>query len=185
MEFFNFLSQSCNYGSQYILTCALIFIAHGWTIHFQSIEDFDLFLPVSIMLGVFQIVIIGLGRLADNEENILHRYDNFVGWILVCFTIGLYIYFVAGIYENGYSKQAKVAKFYHNFLIFGSVYFFTFPLLMIISALSPYDYQSPIIEIGRIVSQCIGILYMARISTNKKGIYRDIMDFDMQLPTMK
>lgn len=54
----------------------------------DSIEDFDLFLPVSIMLGLFQIIIIGLGRLADNEENFMHRYDNFVGWILVVFNVG-------------------------------------------------------------------------------------------------
>ena len=47
----------------------IIFIAHGWTINVDSIEDFDLFLPIAIMLGIFQIVIIGIGRLIDANEN--------------------------------------------------------------------------------------------------------------------
>jgi len=76
-----------------MLSITLIFLAHGWTITVNSIEDFDLFLPISIMLGIFQIVIIGLGRLVDNTENFMHRYDHFVGWILVVFNVGMYIYF--------------------------------------------------------------------------------------------
>lgn len=69
IEFLNFMSQSFNYLSWYILCITLIFLAHGWTINVDSIEDFDLFLPISIMLGIFQIVIIGIGRLIDANEH--------------------------------------------------------------------------------------------------------------------
>lgn len=69
IEFLNFVSQAFNYVSWYILCITIIFIAHGWTINVDSIGDFELFLPVSIMLGIFQIVIIGIGRLIDNNEH--------------------------------------------------------------------------------------------------------------------
>lgn len=187
LEFQNFIGQTFNYGSQYFLIITLIFLANGWTINVDSIEDFDLFLPVAIMLGIFQIVIIGLGRQADNEENFLHRYDNFVGWILVVFNIGLYIYFVVGIVDTKATlKSIKIERFMNILLIFGTIYFFTFPFQMIISVfVLPYDQRAIVVEIGRIVSQCIGILFMATISTDKKGIYSKISNWSTQLPTMK
>ena len=66
-------------------------VAFGWTITIHNIEDFDILVPVAIMIGFFQIVIIGIGRIAYNEEDFMHRYDNFVGWLLVAFNTGYYI----------------------------------------------------------------------------------------------
>ena len=139
------------------------------------------------MLGLFQIIIIGLGRLADNEENFMHRYDNFVGWILVVFNIGLYIYFLAGIhYTKDALKNKKMDKFLNLLRVFGTIYFFAFPFLMVISVfVLPYDMRAPVVEVGRVVSQCVGILTMAFVVTNKKGIYSEVNNWGLQLPTMK
>jgi hypothetical protein len=139
------------------------------------------------MLGIFQIIIIGLGRLADNEENFMHRYDNFVGWILVGFNVGMYVYFVAGIIQTKAELQnKKMDRFLNTLAVFGSVYFFAFPALMVISVFFiPYDMRAPVVEIGRIVSQCIGILTMSFVVTNKKGIYAEVSNWGLQLPSTK
>jgi hypothetical protein len=146
-----------------------------------------LFLPVSIMLGLFQIIIIGLGRLADNEENFMHRYDNFVGWILVVFNISLYVYFMFGVYWTKEEiKNKKMDKFLNMLRVFGTIYFFAFPFLMVVSVfVLPYDMRAPVVEVGRVVSQCIGILTMAFVVTNKKGIYAEVNNWGLQLPTSK
>lgn len=146
-----------------------------------------MFLPVSIMLGLFQIIIIGLGRLADNEENFMHRYDNFVGWILVVFNISLYVYFMFGVYWTKEEiKNKKMDKFLNMLRVFGTIYFFAFPFLMVVSVfVLPYDMRAPVVEVGRVVSQCIGILTMAFVVTNKKGIYAEVNNWGLQLPTSK
>jgi hypothetical protein len=139
------------------------------------------------MLGLFQIIIIGLGRLADNEENFMHRYDNFVGWILVVFNIGLYVYFMFGIYYTKEEiKNKKMDKFLGMLRVFGTIYFFAFPFLMVVSVfVLPYDMRAPVVEVGRVVSQSVGILTMAFVVTNKKGIYAEVNNWGLQLPTSK
>ena len=168
--------------SQYFLSITLIFLAWGWTINVNSLEEFDLFLPICIMLAVFQIIIIALGRLADNEENFMHRYDNFVGWLIVVFTIGLYLVFMYGITETmAKITDFKVKKFMTEVAINGTLYFFAFPFLMVVSVFFvPWDWRSLIVEVGRVVSQSIGILWMARVSTNERGQYKKVSEFDMQ-----
>jgi hypothetical protein len=77
-------------------------------------------------------------------------------------------------------------RFLKTLAVFGTVYFFAFPLLMVISVFFiPYDMRAPVVEIGRIVSQCIGILTMSFIVTNKKGIYAQVTNWGLQLPTAK
>ena len=89
-------------------------VAFGWTINVNSLDEFDILLPVSLMIGFFQLVIIGIGRIAYNEENFMHRYDNFVGWLLVAFNICYYIVFVIGLIETKNTVNSKKVDRFMN-----------------------------------------------------------------------
>ena len=56
-----FVAQVCNYLTQYLICCLFIFLGAGWTISFDSILDFEMFLPISILVAIvkFFIMIIG------------------------------------------------------------------------------------------------------------------------------
>jgi hypothetical protein len=85
LEVINFLGQACSYGSSYVLSCVLIFVAHGWTIKFSDIDNFEFFLPISILIGIFKFVLLGIGRIDRHDVDINHRYDSAIGWFLVVF----------------------------------------------------------------------------------------------------
>ena len=51
------------------------------------------------LLGVFKLVILGLGKIQETSEDFYHKYDSFPGIILAIFKFGMYIYFLIGIFE--------------------------------------------------------------------------------------
>lgn len=83
-------------------------------------------------------------------------------------------------------KNKKMDKFLNMLRVFGTIYFFAFPFLMVVSVfVLPYDMRAPVVEVGRVVSQSVGILTMAFVVTNKKGIYAEVNNWGLQLPTSK
>ena len=183
--FLNFLSQASNHVSQYILTILLIFLARGWTIHFQSMDSFELFLPISILIGIFNVIIIGLGKMEDNSALFFHRYDSFIGWILAAFNIGLYIYFMISLVDTASKSRTnrKHQSFFFNLAVFGSVYFFLFPFLMILSLWVDPERRMEVIELGRILSQLIALTFMAYVTSSKRGLYKQVLSFGNELPS--
>ena len=182
--FFNFVSQTLNHMSQYLVTILLILLARGWTILFNSIDEFELFLPISILIGVFKVIIIGLGKMEDNKAVFFHRYDSFIGWILVLFNLGLYIYFIEGaiMSSKAICRSSKNFGFFVNLSIFGSIYFFLFPFLMVISILLEPERRSNVIELGRIISQLLALWYMVYSTGSEKGTYRKLFKMQEELP---
>lgn len=183
--FLNFMSQIFNHISQYLLSLLLIFLAHGWTIHVKNLEDFELFVPISVLIGIFKVIIIGLGKMEDNSALFFHRYDSFIGWILAAFNVGLFVYFIDGAITSfrKIRQQRKTFNFYVSLTVFGSIYFFLFPILMLVSIAIPPEHRTFIIETGRIASQFVALAYMAYITGNKKGVYKDLVIFEVELPT--
>jgi hypothetical protein len=183
--FLNFMSQACNHTSQYLLTVLLIFLARGWTIHFYSTDQFELFLPICILIGIFKVVIIGLGKMEDNSAMFFHRYDSFIGWILVVFNMGLFVYFVVSLAESAQKSRGnkKHFNFYINLAIFGSLYFFVFPFLMLVTIWIEPESRTVTVEFGRILSQLIALLLMAYVTSSKRGLYKQVVNFGNELPS--
>jgi len=165
----------------------LLMVAFGWTITIHNIEDFDILVPVAIMIGFFQIVIIGIGRIAYNEEDFMHRYDNFVGWLLVAFNTGYYIVFLIGLCETKRdSGSKKINKFMNTLWCYATFYFFAFPFLMITSVLFvPMEYRHDWVEFGVVFYQSIAIIVMVFCSKSRKSQYSTVVNWEMQLPSVK
>ena len=91
----NFIGQCLTYGAGYGLSCFLIFVAHGWTLTFNDIDEFEFFLPVAVLIGIFKFILLGkfpksltsqgIARIDVHEPGITHRYDSAPGWFLVLF----------------------------------------------------------------------------------------------------
>lgn len=59
IQVLNFLGQCCTYSASYALSCIMIFVAHGWTIQFADLDEFEFFLPVAVLIGIFKFVLLG------------------------------------------------------------------------------------------------------------------------------
>ena len=159
-------------------------LAKGWTINFESLDDLELFMPLAILIGIFKVLIIGLGKMEDNSAMFFHRYDSFIGWILVAFNFVLYVYFlIAAIASLKQSKgNQKTYSFFLGLVLYGTIYFFAFPFLMIVTLGSAPEERTSKIEVGRIFSQLIGLSVMTYVTGNKKGSYKALISFKAVLP---
>lgn len=184
-EFLNFLGQSSSYISQYLICCILVFVGHGWTLYIDDIDDFEFFLPISILIGIFKIVIIGVGRVSENDLEFNHRYDSFVGILLAAFQIAIFIYFIIGVNESVKimkKKEKKMVEFLKNWRFFGSVYFMTFPLILALSLFVRDHSRNYFVEVLRMVSEGICCYYVAWVTTSDKGVYKNVANFKLELP---
>lgn len=187
--FLTFLSQVCNHISQYILVVLLVFLAKGWTLIFDDISEFELFLPISVVVGIFKVIIIGLGKLEDNSPFFFHRYDSFVGWIITAVNVSMWVYF---IYEGLETlaiigPNSKTSHFVKNLLAFGSLYFALFPGILLGSLWLAPESRWKLIEMGRLFSQLIALAFMGYVTGSKKGTYKEIAIFEtgIQLPSIR
>lgn len=185
VEFLNFLGQASNYLSQYLICCILIFVAHGWTLYIDDIDDFEFFLPISILIGIFKVIIIGVGRVSENEIEFNHRYDSFVGILLSVFQIGMFVYFIIGAGESIKilkKKEKRSVIFLKNWRFFGSVYFITFPLILLIGMFISEHMRNFFVEVVRMICEGLCCYYLAWVTTSDKGVYKDVANFKLELP---
>ena len=52
--------------TQYLSTLVFILVAHGWTIQYINIEEFDFYLPVLVVVGAMYVLIAAIGRIDDD-----------------------------------------------------------------------------------------------------------------------
>lgn len=188
-EFLNFLSQTCNHLSSYLLVVLLVLLAKGWTLIFDDLAEFELFMPISMVVGIFKVVVIGLGRLDDNSPFFFHRFDSFVGWLLAALNVGMWLYF---LYEGLETLQlvgsgSKAGRFVKSLLALGSLYFAVFPLLLIGSLWMSAEHRWQLIELGRLLSQLAALACAAWATGRSKGTFKSIATFEtgIQLPAAR
>ena len=58
----NILGASGSYIGNFLLSCYLIFVAHGWTIDFQDLDQMHNFKQTALIVGVFKFMLISKHR---------------------------------------------------------------------------------------------------------------------------
>ena len=185
--FFNFSNHILSITSQFLITCLLLLMAHGWSINFLEFEDMDVFIPLGILLGIMHIVIVGVGKIMDNEHYKYHDYENWAGVVVIVIRLLLYVFWVY-LFTQTYNTAKRTEKsFYKTFGIFASIYFLIFPVLVIFSTffVAPYA-KHKVVTTGTLLLQTITLLLFTLIFTTKKTQYYQIsLKGKTLLPTNK
>lgn len=127
-----------------------------------------------------------IGKVFSNEVDFNHRYSSWIGFLLALVQIGMFIYFIKEIMTSmGKAKIRKVKSFMTNLGIFGTIYFLSFPLTLIIASFIVPAQQNSFVEFMRISSEFVAIYFLAFITTNDKGNYKSVafQSMDFVLPT--
>jgi Rhodopsin-like GPCR transmembrane domain len=180
----HFFAKAFELGASYLILLVMLFIAHGWTITFSKIDDMELFLPLSIALGILKLILVGMGRLVKLEQHHFHAFDGFVGLIICVFNVTMLAYYFYQVRQLGdvIQKQRKVRKFYTLLSLIVIIYMLTFPTAYLLSYLMDDWKRAAVIEIVNTGGQLIGSLALSWLLT-AKGRYSDIADFDIGLPS--
>lgn len=179
----NFLAQVMNYLSQYLLTVVFIFLAHGWTISIFSIEDFELSLPIMVLIGILKVLVIGLGRISSEDHDYFHRYDGIAFYLILVFQIGLFVFFIVGIVKRMRQRPGLIQKnFFKEIAICGSIYFLIVPSILVFSKFLRPSSQNLFIEIGMLVSHFVSVLFFFLVTLRNDGYYMEILKGGFSLP---
>ncbi len=113
--------------SDSILIVLLIILSFGWTVTFKSTVDFDIYVPLTSMLGMINIIMTCLNKVTDGSHDKFHVFDSIPAYIMVFFRLIGFAAFVAGIIvsfiklKNG--DDSKKKRIYFVYLaILGTLY---------------------------------------------------------------
>jgi len=171
------LSQAFGVFAQFIITVLLILIASGWSIDFFKIEELDLYLPMVIMVGIFHVVIVGVGRVNDEDPMKFHDYESIPGWIIMFFRViffAVFAYFINKTNSKAGNNTEK-KEFLFRFGILGAVYLLALPIIVTISSLvvAPYV-RNKLIVLGTLAIQIGASITLTYLLSSKKSKYHQI-----------
>ena len=185
--FFNFSNHVLSITSQFLITCLLLLIAYGWSINFLEFEDMDVFIPLGVLLGIMHIVIIGVGKIIDNEHYKYHDYENWAGVVIIVVRLLLYIFWIYLFVQSYTAAKHTEKKFFKKFGIFASIYFLAFPFLVIFSTFFvEAAAKHKLVTTGTLLLQTLTLVVLTLVFTTKKTQYYQIsLKGKTLLPTNK
>lgn len=180
----NFFAKATDLVSGYVLACLILFLGNGWTIFFSRIDDMELFLPISIALGIMKVLVLGLMTLVRTDQNHFHSYTGVMGIFVTILHVGLFVYYWFLLDQNHAKIQTTSDKksFYSSLTKLAVCYLLSFPLFYVLSCIVPSVYVSAFIEFG--VTTCqLGASIAMGVLIGTGGKYGKIADFDFSLPS--
>lgn len=183
----NFLAKVTEMIGSYLSLLLILYLAAGWTVFFNNIDDMELFLPLTIAIGLFKIIILGIERIVKQEQHHYHVFDGIVGGgisVLHLVFLGYYLYLVQQNWPE-ISKKRSARGFYSQLTVLAVLYLSSFPFFYVASLLADPIHRVAWIEVGNTTFQSIAVIALCYMLEIKKGGYRSIADFEFTLPTNK
>ncbi|CAD8111943.1 unnamed protein product [Paramecium sonneborni] len=161
-------------ASQFSLTMILIMLSWGWQINFTKFDNFETFLPLSLLIAFFQLTIVGVGFIDYDSYYKDHNYEGLVGWLASFIFIGEFIYFINGLSNTSKNSSATVKQFILMLGIYGGFYFISFPVLQTINLIVARYLRHKVMEIGTISLRTSAILLLTHLFNSKKSLFAQI-----------
>ena len=173
--FFNFSNQALSITSQFLITCLLLLMAYGWSINFLEFEDMDIFIPLGILLGIVHILIVGVGRITDDEYYRYHDYENWAGIFVMIMRILLFVFWVY-LFKGTYATAKETEKTFFNQLgVLSTLYFLAVPVMVLFATMvvAPY-WRHRVVTIGTLLLQTVTLVIFTLLFTTKQNKYYQI-----------
>eukprot|EP00397_Hematodinium_sp_SG-2012_P014714 GEMP01014970.1.p1 GENE.GEMP01014970.1~~GEMP01014970.1.p1 ORF type:complete len:422 (+),score=50.43 GEMP01014970.1:47-1312(+) len=161
--------------SHVLLTSLLILIALGYTLLQSQLGQLDIVIPIVFIICIVNVLLVGFGKIKDDASYKFHENEGIVGWIICVVRVALYCWFLWAI--NSCSNEArtnvKLLFFFRKFKIASSLYFLSFPLIFLLTALwAPY-YRHCVFSIGIFCMQAVSIMWLTTLFLSR-GDYFEV-----------
>lgn len=88
----NVIAEFVTIAANFFVILLLTLLGWGWTVEFNSIDDWDLYAPMAFLILFVQVLCVGLGKLIGNQYY-YHCFDGWVGYVVGSIYVGLFAYF--------------------------------------------------------------------------------------------
>lgn len=168
--------------SQVVQTSLLILIALGYTLLQSRIGELDLMIPMCFMVGVIHIMLVGFGKLKDDESYKYHENEGVIGWILLTMRLLLYAWFAWAVQSSASEGGTRLRSFLRQFFAAGSVYFLAYPTIFLTTKMFAPYLQHTVLQIGLMIMQASSNVWLATLFLTRGEYFRVSTLSDSELP---
>ena len=132
-----------------------------------------MFYPLGGFVVLVNLLLVGVERFTEDSLTSWHNYDSAAGLVITLIRVGLFGYFIQSLKDtlNHKSTKRQLRQFLIHFGMLGTLYFLTFPLLVMINVLVAPYLQHKVMTIGNSICQMVGIWCLSIIFTSKQSEY--------------
>jgi len=150
--------------AQVIQSSLLILIALGYTLLQSKIGELDLMLPVSFMVGVIHIILVGVSKVGDGHSYKFHENEGVFGWVLLTFRVLLYIWFMWAVRSTASEGGMNIRRFMlGQFQTAGSFYFLAYPIIFVATQQFASYWQHFVLSTGLMIMQMGSNFWLASL----------------------
>jgi len=179
----DFLAEACQGLSELVVAFVLIAISFGWTLSIPNKlanSSFKHFYHISgnsflLFLGLLsiQVVLEFWGRKYQDDFSQFHDFEHLPGYLLIMFRFGQWVLFLYGLLSTKKrSTEESVTGFLVQLATFGTLWFLTFPAVVIISTTFPPYLRHSIVTGTAVVMQCVALMLLGKLFLSKGQYYR-------------
>lgn len=166
------ISEILNVLSQVVGTSLLILIALGYTLLHSKLGNLDVVIPVVFIIGVLHVLLVGFGKIKDDASYKFYENEGVIGWVLLVLRGLLLAWFVWAVKETRKeSTGVKMVHFLQTFLVAGVVYFLSYPLVFVVTALFVPYMRYKVMHIGSFLMRFGSYIWMARLFLSRGEYY--------------
>lgn len=158
--------------SQVIQTTLLILIGLGYTLLQSKIGELDLMIPMSFMVGVVHVMLVGFGKIKDDASYKYHENEGAIGWILLVMRMLLYAWFLWAVQSSAAEGGMGIKRFYALFRNAGTVYFLMYPAIFLLTkCFAPY-LQHGVMTVGLLTMQMGSNIWLSRLFLTRGDYFK-------------
>merc|ERR1712032_1408557 len=166
--------------SQVANATLFITIAQGYTLFCSRMRQLGTVWIVLVVVAILHVVLVGLGKLQGDTSCKHHENEGFVGWVLLAVRLLLNAWFTSGVQALKKSCRFRLFFFLRQFQFAGSVYFISYPMLVIVvQVFAPY-LRHPIMQLGLLAMQSASSLWLADLFLSR-GEYFEMSSLNSSL----
>ena len=135
-EILNLYSIISQILAELILSLLLIQVSRGWTIDYKDISYHAVYLQLYAYVMLLHIFVALLTHLFQDDLLTHHDYSGYRGLFLLFVRLSLLLLFLYGIRQRKLVR-GNIRSFLNSFALYGTLYFISFPILILISNYLP------------------------------------------------
>jgi hypothetical protein len=178
-QFFDFMYLLLHSTSDSIIIVLLILLSFGWTVTFKNAQDFDLYVPLACMLGLVNIIMSLLNKVADGDHDKYHMFDTIPAYIMLFFRMLSFAIFLVGVIRS-YVKlkpdQKQATKYFYILALLGTIYLTFVPVGFVLIRWVEVNYRKEVMYFGVELIRFALNVWLAILCGWKKSSYRRIID---------
>lgn len=168
--------------SELIVAFVLIALSFGWTIAIpklasSSFQAFYRFSGTSFLcftgMALIQVTLELLGRGYEDDFNQFHDFEHWPGYLLILFRLSQFGIFGYGVRSTlKYSNEDATTSFFYRLAIFGTLWFVTFPVMVVVSSFLPSYWRHSFVTGSAIFAQSLALMLLTKLMLSKGQYYK-------------